>query len=55
MRLNVLVLAGFVVTTLTMDKKNKEIANIEVGDGSVEQGWEGPSEGHDEVATESSA
>ena len=51
---NLLLLASFIVAALTMDKKNEEIANIEVSDGCVKQGRKGPSEGHDEVTTESS-
>lgn len=33
-----------------MDEKNGKVANIEVGDGRVEEGGEGPGKCHDEIS-----
>jgi hypothetical protein len=45
----VLLLTGFIITALTVDEKNEEIADIEIGNGRVEQGREGPRKGHNEI------
>ncbi len=42
-------MASFIVTTLAVNEENSEIANVEIGDGSIEPGREGPCKGHDKI------
>lgn len=44
-------MTSFVVTTLAVNEEDGKVADVEVSDGSIKPGGEGPCESHNEVAT----